>query len=163
MIPLKRLINGYVKAEDFITNFLMISVVIFVFTAAVMRWMGSPIAWSVDVAQLLFVWLIFLGANRALRENRHIGVDFFVKRMSDKTREIIDILLYVLMLGFLIYLSWYGILLSLENAIRQINSLSISYAYISASVPVGCFIMSITVISRIWSSISALRMKKSEI
>lgn len=160
---MKKLINGYVRMEDFVTNFLMLSIVLFVFVAAVMRWAGYPVAWSVDIAQLLFVWLIFLGANRALRENRHIGVDFFVKRMPESARNIIDIVLYALILGFLIFLSWYGILLSMENSIRQINSLSISYAYISASVPIGCFIMSITIISRIWNSISELRIKKSEI
>lgn len=160
---MKKFVNGYAKIEDFITNFLMLSIVVFVFTAAVMRWAGYPVAWSVDIAQLLFVWLIFLGANQALRENRHIGVDFFVKRMPEKVREMIDIVLYVLILGFLIFLSWYGILLSMENSIRQLNSLSISYAYISASVPIGCFIMSVTVISKIWNSISDIRLKKSEV
>lgn len=160
VISLKKLTDVYVRTEDFVTNFLMLSIVMFVFTAAVMRWAGSPVAWSVDIAQLLFVWLIFLGANRALRENRHIGVDFFVKKMPDKVREFIDIILYLLILGFLIFLSWHGILLSIENSIRQINSLSISYAFIAASVPIGCFIMSVTIISRTIHSISQLRLKK---
>ncbi|WP_377559027.1 TRAP transporter small permease [Ornithinibacillus salinisoli] len=138
------------------TNFLMLAVVFFVFIAAVMRWAGSPIAWSVEIAQLLFVWLIFLGANRSLRENRHIGVDFFVKKLPNNLRNIIDIIIYLLILAFLLFISRFGILLSIENSVRQISSLTISYAYISASVPVGCFIMSITTIGKIREKILAL-------
>lgn len=139
------------------TNFLMLAVVFFVFIAAVMRWAGSPIAWSVEIAQLLFVWLIFLGANRALRENRHIGVDFFAKRLPSRARNGLEIIIYLLILAFLLFLSWYGILLSIENSVRQISSVSISYTYISASVPIGCFIMSLTTIGKIWGKILALR------
>ncbi|WP_220083816.1 TRAP transporter small permease [Salinibacillus kushneri] len=149
-------VQSYIKAENFITNFLMLSVVFFVFIAAVMRWAGSPIAWSVEIAQLLFVWLIFLGANRSLRENRHIGVDFFVKKLPSKIRNVLDILIYLLILAFLLFVSRFGILLSIENYVRQLSSLSISYAYISASVPIGCFIMSITTIGKIWEKISTL-------
>ena len=143
----------YIEAEDFITNFLMLAVVVFVFGASVMRWVGDPIAWSVDIAQLLFVWLIFLGANRSLRENRHIGVDYFVKRVPDKIQNIIEIIMYLSILGFLIFVSWYGIQLSMDNVIRQLSSLDISYAYISASVPVGCFIMIVTTVSKIWGKL----------
>lgn len=156
MITLKTFIQSYIKLENFTTNILMLAVVFFVFIAAVMRWAGSPIAWSVDVAQLLFVWLIFLGANRSLRDNRHIGVDFFVKKLPIKVRNGLEIIIYLLILGFLLFLSRYGILLSIENSVRQISSLSISYAYIAASVPIGCFIMSVTTIAKIWKRVSAL-------
>ncbi|MFD2044637.1 TRAP transporter small permease [Ornithinibacillus salinisoli] len=153
---MKTILQSYIKVENFMTNFLMLAVVFFVFIAAVMRWAGSPIAWSVEIAQLLFVWLIFLGANRSLRENRHIGVDFFVKKLPNNLRNIIDIIIYLLILAFLLFISRFGILLSIENSVRQISSLTISYAYISASVPVGCFIMSITTIGKIREKILAL-------
>lgn len=154
---MNNLIKSYIKIEDFTTNFLMLAVVFFVFIAAAMRWAGSPIAWSVEIAQLLFVWLIFLGANRSLRENRHIGVDFFVKKLPNKVRNILEIIIYLLILFFLIFIGIYGILLSIENSIRQISSISISYAYISSSVPIGCLIMSLTTIGKIWFKVDALR------
>ena len=40
-----------------------------VFVAAVMRFYGHPLVWSIDLAQLLFIWLCFLGASRAMREH----------------------------------------------------------------------------------------------
>ena len=39
-----------------------------VFVASIMRFFGHPLIWSVDLAQLLFIWLCMLGATRAMRE-----------------------------------------------------------------------------------------------
>ena len=50
---LSRLGKLYITVEYFITNALMIGVVLFVFTAAVMRWAGYPLAWSVEIRHTL--------------------------------------------------------------------------------------------------------------
>ncbi|WP_449540415.1 TRAP transporter small permease [Ferdinandcohnia sp. Marseille-Q9671] len=146
---MKHFAKAYVKAENFVTNVLMIGIVIFVFFAAVMRWVGSPISWSVEFAQLLFVWAIFLGANRCLREDKHISVDFFTKKLPLKIRAGIEMLMNVLVIGFLIFLGYYGILLSIENSERVINNLSMSYSLVTLSVPVGSILMIITILVKI--------------
>jgi len=154
---MKNTIQMYIKLENFVTNFLIMAVVFFVFIASVMRWLGNPIAWSVDMAQLLFVWVIFLGANRALREDRHIGVDFVVKKFSAKIRYFVELFVSVLILVFLLFLARYGILLSIENYVRTIGTLPFSYSYITLAVPVGCFIMSVTTINKIWKRVASIR------
>lgn len=152
-----KLAQGYVKTENFITNFLMIGVALFVFLASVMRWVGYPISWSVEFAQLMFVWVIFLGANRCLREDKHIGVDFFTKKLPDKVRVIVEIVMFLFVLAFLIFLIVYGILLSIENSVRLINNLSISYSFVTMSVPIGSIIMAITVINKLKEKIISLK------
>ncbi|PAV28332.1 hypothetical protein CIL05_16995 [Virgibacillus profundi] len=151
-----KFINGYIKSENFISNALMVGVAIFVFIAAVMRWVGYPIVWSVEFAQLLFIWVIFIGANRCLREDKHISVDFFTKRLPFKLKEIIEIGMYLLMLLFLIFLSYYGILLSIENSMRLINNLAVSYSLITLSVPIGSLLMIITVIFKLKGKVNSL-------
>ncbi len=146
---IKKMAKGYVKAENFITNFLMIGIVIFVFLAAVMRWVGYPISWSVEFAQLLFVWAIFLGANRCLREDKHISVDFLTKKFPVKVSFGIEILMNLFVLAFLIFLGYYGILLSVENSERMINNLSLSYSLVTLSVPIGSILMIITLLVKI--------------
>lgn len=152
-----KLVHYYVKFEKFITNLLMIGVVVFVFAAAVMRWVGSPIAWSVEFAQFLFAWVIFLGANRALREGRHIGVDYFTKQLPIKIKHVIEIIILVLIVLFLGYLIFYGTLLSIENSSRQIRNLAISYSFITMAVPVGCFLMIVTILSRLKTKLMELK------
>ncbi|MGP4040188.1 TRAP transporter small permease [Gracilibacillus sp. D59] len=139
----------YVKIENFITNILMFGVVVFVFIAAVMRWVGYPIVWSVEFAQFLFVWVIFLGANRALRNNKHIGVDFFTKRMPEKVRNIVQIFTMFTIIVFLVYVGIFGILLSIENSARSIGNLSLSYSLITVAAPIGCLLMVITILLKI--------------
>jgi TRAP-type transport system small permease protein len=148
--------QGYVKTEKFITNFLMIGVVLFVFFAAVMRWVGFPIVWSVEFAQLLFVWVIFLGANRALREEKHIGVDFFARKMPMKMRLMVEIVMDLLVIAFLGFLVYFGILLSIENSVRLINNLAISYSIVTLAVPIASVFMTITLLIKIKGKIFSL-------
>lgn len=153
----KKISHGYIKMETLITNILMIGVVFFVFFASVMRWAGYPIAWSVQFTQLLFVWVIFLGANRSLRENKHIGVDFFVKKLPVKIRTLIEILTMLLVMSFLIFIGIYGVLLSIENSVRLISNLTLSYSFVTLSVPVGCILMIFTIIFKLKNKILSLR------
>ena len=150
----KRIAGVYV---NFLTNFLLVGIVFFVFLAAVMRWAGSPLSWSVEFAQLLFVWAIFLGANRTLRERKHITVDVFVKALPQGARNIIEIVTKVLVLGFLIFLTIYGFQLSIENSVRQISNLPLSYSFITSAVPVGSVLMICTILTQLKEELGNLR------
>jgi TRAP-type transport system small permease protein len=154
---MKKITAGYVKIENFITNLLMIGVVFFVFIAAVLRWAGYPISWSVEFAQFLFVWVIFLGANRCLREDKHISVDFFTKKLPDKVRISVEIVINLLVMAFLIFLVVFGTLLSLENSVRLISNLPISYSFITMAVPIGSMLMIITILFKLKEKIISLR------
>jgi TRAP-type transport system small permease protein len=154
---MEKIAAGYVKTENFITNLLMIGVVFFVFIAAVLRWAGSPISWSVEFAQFLFVWVIFLGANRCLREDKHISVDFFTKKLPGKVRISVEIVINLIVMAFLIFLVVFGTLLSLENSVRLISNLPISYSFITMAVPIGSLLMIITILFKLKEKIISLR------
>jgi TRAP-type C4-dicarboxylate transport system permease small subunit len=49
-------------------------IIIFVFIAPSCG-SSQPPSWSVDMAQLLFIWVCFIGADLAMQKDRHIGVD----------------------------------------------------------------------------------------
>ena len=57
------------KIELSICFALLAAITGLVFVAAIMRFFGRPLTWSVDMAQLLFIWLCMLGATRAMRED----------------------------------------------------------------------------------------------
>lgn len=143
---MKNITHVLLKLETIITSSLMVGVVLFVFVAAVMRWVGAPLSWSVEFAQLLFVWVIFLGANKALREGKHIGVDFITTRLPKKLSNIIAIIMNLMMIAFLIFVGYHGTLLSIENAVRMINNLPLSYSFITMAVPLGSALMVITLL-----------------
>ena len=61
------------QIEFAIAAVLLAAIVLLVFMAAIMRFFGYPLIWSVDMAQLLFIWLCFFGATRAMSTDQISG------------------------------------------------------------------------------------------
>lgn len=136
----------YDKIELAIGLILLAIIVILVFMASIMRFYGHPIIWSVDFAQLLFIWLCFLGANRALRTKSHLGVDFFIRMLSSRTRFIFEAIISFFIIIFLISLAVKGTQLTILNKERLFGDSGIPYAFVTIAVPFGCVLLSSTII-----------------
>ncbi|AKL94631.1 TRAP-type C4-dicarboxylate transport system, small permease component [Clostridium aceticum] len=147
-------LNAIKKVETFIGVILIILIVLLVFTAAVVRWVGFPIAWSIDVAQLLFGWVVFLGADIALKNDSHIGVDMIINKFPFKVRKTVKIINYIFIQAFLLIIVYYGISLSIQNYQRLFNTLKLSYSYATISVPVGCAFMFLTMCEKLKKAIT---------
>ncbi|MCF6092407.1 TRAP transporter small permease [Microaerobacter geothermalis] len=79
------------------------SMSILVFGNVVLRYVfNSGITWSEEMSRFLFVWMVFLGAIAALKENMHLGVDVFVKLLPEKWRK----LLFVISNLMVLYVLW---------------------------------------------------------
>src|SRR5690625_4206629 len=63
---------------------------------------NSPLIWSDELARLLLVWLVFIGAAVVSYDDRHMSVDLFSERFSPLTKLIVSIILRILILVFLI-------------------------------------------------------------
>ena len=92
----------YGRLEFAVAKALLIGITLLVFVAAVSRSIGSPVEWSDDMAQLLFVWLCMLGANRAMRLKAHMSVDYLIKLLPRTPRWLVELLNGVLVLSFLL-------------------------------------------------------------
>lgn len=132
---------------------LLAAIVVLVFVAAVGRSFGYPLVWSVDVAQLLFIWVCFLGANRALRLKTHIGVDLFVRALPRSLRHWVELALAAITLAFLITLAVSGYKLTVLNWQRVYGDSGISYAWVTAAVPIGAAMLAITLVGHIVGSL----------
>ncbi|MDJ0933019.1 TRAP transporter small permease subunit [Breoghania sp.] len=96
----------------------------------------APMIWTGDVAQLLFTWLIFLGAAAGLRVGAHYTVDLlpmhrrFVKVATDWTGFLSGVLVAALLLRF-------GWELAAIRSTAVIQSLGISRFWMFLSIPVS--------------------------
>ncbi len=115
-----------------------------VFVASVMRFYGRPLVWSVDMAQLLFIWLCFLGASRAMREKSHLGMEMLVKHIGYRPQLWLEFVCSAIVLVFLGVLVVEGIRLTLLNSERTFGDSGLSYAWVTAAVPVGCAILGVS-------------------
>ena len=134
----------YIRAEDLLSKLLLVAITLLVFIAAIGRTIGYPLIWSVDVAQLLFVWLCVFGANKATRLKIHIGVDMLVSRLPGMARWMLELALGLLALAFLLTLAITGFQLTRLNVQRVFGDSGISYAWVTGAIPAGCLLMSVT-------------------
>lgn len=144
----------YVRIEEFISKILICGVVALVFAAASGRWLGYPMPLAVALAQLLFIWVCFFGANQALRRNQHLGVEVFYNRFPTVIQQFLEIGFALISIGFLGFLVVKGIELTQMNTERTFSDSSLSYSYVTAAVPVGSALLIWTFLRKVFLQIT---------
>jgi TRAP-type C4-dicarboxylate transport system permease small subunit len=141
------------RIEDVLARTLLAAIVVLVFAAALARSFGHPLIWSVDMAQLLFIWLCFFGAARAMREKGHLGIDLFVRYFSPRNRFRLELVISAVILVFLGLLAVEGYRLTMLNMARQFGDSGFSYAWVTSAVPIGAVMLGVALcrnIARAW-------------
>jgi TRAP-type C4-dicarboxylate transport system permease small subunit len=141
---MKNVIAALRRAEDVAARACLAGCSILVFVAAVSRALGSPILWAIDVAMLLFIWCSFLGADAALRAKQHIIIDIVVRMFPQRVQRALLIAHWTLIVAFLLTLVVLGTELTMLNVERPMGDTEISYAYVTAAVPIGSLLMAFT-------------------
>lgn len=135
------------KLEFIIGTALLLVIVVLVFIAAVMRFFGVPLIWSVDTAQLLFIWLCFVGATRTMRLRGHIGVDLLVRMLGHKYRLWIETAQAVVFVAMMVVLMFEGFRLADANKERVFGYSGMSYGLVTLAVSFGCITLSLAIIA----------------
>ena len=150
---MKKAYGKFCQLEQWIAMLLLAGITVLVFVSAMMRTLGFPLNWAQDAALIMFAWLAFIGGDIALHSTGLIGVDLFVVHFPKAVQKAIDIIFKVIMLAFLVVLVYYGYQYVMTGYKRLITTLNVSYAYVTASVPVGALLMIISVGQNLYKSI----------
>ena len=118
---MKKLNDLFFKLAE-ITLVIMLSVmVIMVFGNVVLRYLfNDGIISSEELSRFLFIWVTFLGAIVAMRDNAHLGLDSLVRKLSLNGKKTAFALSNLMMLGCCV-LMFYGTLKQ-----HQINATTLS-------------------------------------
>ena len=138
---MKKIYDKFCVIEQWIALLLLAGIAVLVFVAALTRSLGYPINWAQDAALVMFAWMCFLGGDIAIRTTGLIGVDLFVTKFPKPVQKGIDILFKLIIMVFLVFLAIFGYQYVVGYAKRMITTLNISYAWVTASVPVGGALM----------------------
>jgi TRAP-type C4-dicarboxylate transport system permease small subunit len=141
--------RGFCKVEETIVAVFVATITVLVFSSAIARFVGKPINWAPDTSLLLLSWVVFLGADTALRRADFIRVDIILLKFPVKVQNFLYYFYYVIIIGFLLLLVRYGIPLARENSKRNFQGMEISYSWATISVPIGGFLMIITIIIKL--------------
>jgi len=100
---LNTLIDRYCRFINLLIALALAVMVVLVFGNVVLRYaFNSGIAVSEELSRWLFVWITFLGAVSAIKENAHLGTDMLVSRLPVAGKKVCMVLGQVLML----YITW---------------------------------------------------------
>lgn len=164
---LSKLVNGILNVLIVLTLAMMC---ILVFGNVVLRYVfNSGITWSEEMSRFLFIWMIFLGAIGALRDNDHLGVDTLLKKLPLGVKRVVFIfsnLIVLYVLWLLLDGSW-KITISNLHSTAPATGLPLAYVYgIGIIVSIGMGIIVLFNIYRALFQINTLeeltRMKESE-
>jgi TRAP-type C4-dicarboxylate transport system permease small subunit len=76
------LIDRFFKLLELLVVANLVAMVVMVFGNVVLRWgFNSGIQVSEEMSRYCFIWLTYIGAMVAMRENGHLGVDTLVRRL----------------------------------------------------------------------------------
>lgn len=145
---MNRLAKAYKKFCDIelaVGAVLLISTVFILTFAAILRTIGFPINWGLDLALLMFTWSVYVGADTALRDDKMVNVEIFQQFLKPKTKKILQLFIYILILIFLLLMVYYGFFLAYSSRFRTFQGIPfLSYTWATLSMPIPSVFMIIT-------------------
>ncbi len=117
------------------------------------RVLNNPSKWTEELAVILLVWVALLGAAVALGRGAHLGIDYFASKLSYKKRVFTEIISFVLIALFAIYVMVYGGFDLVRSTLElgQITpALGLKMGYVYLAVPVsGLFMLLYSIIGQV--------------
>ena len=132
---MKRFLGNLVEGTCML---LVVALAIVVFLQVFNRFvLKAPLAWSEDLAMLLFQWVAFLGAAVGVKRIRHFGIELVVKRMSARARRWIELLVPFIMGAVAVTMITEGYTLIQFNRNRIYSSMDLSYIWAYLPIPIS--------------------------
>ena len=115
-----------------------------------------PMVWTLDLAQLLFAWLIFVGAAIAYRRGVHYRIDLLPDGWS-RAGMVLDVVGALASLTVVVVLVRYGWTLTDMRATSRVQALGLSEAWFYASIPTSGALMGLFLAERVARRLAGLR------
>ena len=110
----------------------------------------STFTWYDEIARLLFVWIVFLGAAVGVRRSGHFRLQLLIERFYPAWRRVADVfgVLAIMLFGaVLIQQGWKLVEL---GQFQQTPVMGLSKAYVYASMPVGGALVILYSLRHLW-------------
>jgi len=98
--------------------------------------LNHPLPKFFELSIYSFVWVIYLGAALAKRYNKHIRFDIINKKLSEKTRSIIDIFFDLVTIVVFLFLLVPSIRYTIWNYRVKASALRVPWTYLLLCFPI---------------------------
>ena len=139
-----RYVNGLSDIMGTVAGWGMLSVAIIMSYEIVMRYLGAPTIWVVEISGYAMVWCTFLSAAYVLRYKGHIHVDVLTHHFSQDTRNAFEVINYLFILVFTLLILFYsctGFMDAVAMNERSASLLRFHMGWLYGGIVVGCVML----------------------
>ena len=117
---------------------LMVALAVLVFIQVFNRFvLQTPLAWSEDLAMLLYQWVVFVGAALGVKRMRHFGIELVVRQLPDRWRHRIELVSPLVMLVVAVVMIVQGWTMLGFNRNRTFATMDLSYTWAFLPIPLS--------------------------
>lgn len=138
-----------VTVIKFVTVALTISFVVVMLAAVWSRYVANnSLIWTEEYIRFSLFWLVFIASALVSYEEGHLRIEVFQNLLPEPVRQVLDLIVKLLVLGFLAILIWQTTELYARSGGRS-PALKIPMAWVYAAMIVGGILISVTTIRSI--------------
>ena len=144
-----RAFDNFLKRAEAVIAMTLLAVIVAVGAAQVVfRYVfNSSLIWSEEFMRFGFVWVSMLSCSVAMREHKHVSVDFLTETAGPKVNLVLYVFTRLLSVAYILLMIPAGITMCIKMAHTHVSILPISWAVVYASYPVGMLLMLFSMIA----------------
>lgn len=112
---------------------------------------NCPLVWTVEFAEYMMLYCLFIGAAAVLRSEEHIKADILLNWLKPQNRALLTAINSILGVIVCIVLFWFGIVTTVghyHDGIRTFSALELPQWPFLIAIPIGSFLLLIQFIRR---------------
>ncbi|SMB89644.1 TRAP-type C4-dicarboxylate transport system, small permease component [Pasteurella testudinis DSM 23072] len=129
---MKALIEKLFYGISLLLGLMLVVMIALVFLNVILRFFfNSGLVWSEEVSRYVFVYVIYLGAIVAMKENSHLGVDTLIKNVPEKVKLVLFVLgrLIIITVMAILVKGTYAMVIQSMTAKAAATGLPLSFVY----------------------------------
>ena len=149
---MKRIIMVFDELEKIVLFGGFAFVIVIIFLQVVLRYVfNNSLTWVEELTRYLFVWLTWIGAARAVREDKHIRVTILLDKIGPTAKKWMEIVITLLCLFTFVIMTKTGfdLISQMKVAVRYSASLHVAMYYFYYAVPFGGILASLRYIQKL--------------
>jgi TRAP-type C4-dicarboxylate transport system permease small subunit len=115
--------------------------------------MGRTFTWYDEIARLLFVWIVFLGAAVGVRRSAHFRLHLVLDRFPPGVRRVAHVVGLLVLMGFGLLMIQQGWKLVELGQFQRTPVMGLSKQYVYASVPAGGALIILYGLPHLWRAL----------
>lgn len=122
---------------------------------------NHSLPWADELARMLFVWLVFIGAAAAFSRYEHIAVDALVRRLPLRLAHMLYFLQHLIITGLMGVMIWGGYQV-MERSSGRSAIMNVPLSFISLSLVLCVIFIAAVAVWRMWVSLTVIRHPERE-